>query len=438
LVAAATGLNPTAVRRGTEELGLLDSVQEAGTPDLRPEVVELIRRTAATFPWGPARRRYMADTVTTLGLGLQQARGLFGWGEDTIRKALHERRSGITCQDATYLRGRKPLHVKDPALLGALQQLIDNEVAGDPTGETKWVRITPGRLSERLKEMGHQVSGATVWRLLNRMGYAMKANKRRQVRTKDPERDQQFSYIASQRERLKAAGLPVISVDTKKKELIGNFLNDGKAWCKQPEEVDEYDFSGGAECKAVPFGVYDLARNTGYVVVGVSNNTPEFAVNAIAGWWQQEGSLAYPGATELLVLADGGGGNASRARAWKLKIQERLCDAFGLELTVCHYPPGCSKWNPVEHRLFSQISINWAGKPLRSLAIMLAYIRGTTTTTGLKVTASLDKEVYRKGLKVSRQDMDSLNLRKHDVCPTLNYTISPRKKGEGPPLQGSH
>jgi transposase len=411
LVAAATGLDLAAVRKGIEEVGLLAPVKPCDAPDLRPEVVELIRRVVAALPVGPARRRCMADTVATLRLSSCKARRLFGWAQQTLRKALHERRSGITCRDATYLRGRKPLQVKDPGLMRALQQLLENEVVGDPLGETKWVRVTPGRLSERLQEMGHQVSETTVWRLLKQLGYSMKANKRRQVRTKDPERDQQFQYIASQREKFKAAGLPVISVDTKKKEPIGNFRNGGKAWCKEAPQVVEHDFPSGAECKATPFGIYDVARNAGHVLVGVSNNTPEFAVNALAGWWEKEGRVAYPEAKEMLILADGGGGNGSRARAWKLKIQELLCDRFGLEVTVCHYPVGCSKWNPVEHRLFGPISRNWAGQPLQTLSIMLAYIRGTTTTTGLKVTARLDEGVYRKGIKVAKEDMTGLDLR---------------------------
>jgi transposase len=367
----------------------------------------------------------MADTVTTLGLSPPQAGRLFGWGVETIRKGMHELRTGITCCDAAG-GGRPRTEAKDPGILAALEQLVENDVAGDPMGDTKWVRTTSRRLGERLKAMGHHASTATVWRLLKRMGYSMKGNRRRQVHSKDPDRDEQFRYIASQRERFAAAGLPVISVDTKKKELIGNFRNAGRAWCKKAEEVDEHDFPAWAECRAVPFGIYDPARNAGHIVVGVSNNTPEFAVNAIAGWWGLEGALAYPGAKELLLLADGGGGNGSRARLWKLRLQQQLCDVYGLEVTVCHYPPGCSKWNPVEHRLFGRISVNWAGKPLRSLGVMLAYIRGTTTAGGLTVTARLDEGTYRKGLKVSRQDMDSLNLRRHDTCPALNYTISPR------------
>jgi hypothetical protein len=324
--------------------------------------------------------------------------------------------------------GAKPVEVKDPGILAALERLIENDVAGDPMGEAKWVRASLRSLSAQLAGAGHPASPGTVGRLLTQMGYSMKGNKRRQVHARDPPRDEQFRYIASQRARFTAAGLPVISVDTKKKELIGNFRSAGAAWCKEPEEVDEHDFPGGAECKAVPFGVYDVARNAGHVVVGTSNNTPEVAAAAIAGWWQREGQAAYPGATQLLILADGGGGNGSRARAWKVNVQQLLCDRFGLEVTVCHYPPGCSKWNPVEHRLFSQISRNWAGKPLRSLSIMLGYIRGTTTTTGLTVTACLEERTYRKGLKVSAQDIDSLRLRRHETCPSWNYTISPMQK----------
>jgi hypothetical protein len=425
--------------------------------DIIPALRDLIVNTATLLPDGIQRRRFMADTVTKLQLGQRHAAQLFGWGRDTIRQALHESRTGIACVDGgvpappagppvegpalerpTRRRGererirrpgagRKLTEVKDPAILATLEELVENDVAGDPMGETRWVRASLHRLSEQLAERGHHASTTTVRRLLVKMGFAMRGNRRRQVHSKDPERDEQFRYIASQREKFKAAGLPVISVDTKKKELIGNFRNAGKAWCREAEEVDEHDFPSGAECRAVPFGVYDLARNRGHVGVGVSNNTPEFAVNAIAGWWREEGSLLYQGAEELLVLADGGGGNGSRARAWKWNLQVEVCDAFGLTVTVCHYPPGCSKWNPVEHRLFSQVSRNWAGKPLRTLDIMLACIRGTTTATGLKVTARLDERVYRKGQKVTREEMDGLRVRRHDTCPAWNYTISPRR-----------
>jgi hypothetical protein len=221
--------------------------------------------------------------------------------------------------------------------------------------------------------------------------------------------------------------LPIISVDTKKKELIGEFRNNGRTWCREAEAVNEHDFPDVAECRAVPFGIYDVTRNEGYVVVGISNDTPEFAVNAIARWWKSDGRAVYPRGDHLLVLADGGGSNGSRARAWKCNLQRHVSDKYGVKVTVCHYPPGCSKWNPVEHRLFSQISCNWVGKPLRTLEIMLGYIRGTTTTTGLKVKAFLDATPYKKGQKIKKDSFEQLQLSPHIVCPRWNYTIIPRQ-----------
>ena len=244
--------------------------------------------------------------------------------------------------------------------------------------------------------------------------------------SQNPDRDEQFRYIAAQRAAFLSAGLPVISIDTKQKELIGNFRNQGRAWRREPLEVNEHDFTSAAECRAVPFGIYDVGRNRGHVRVGTSNDTPEFAATAIAEWWQDQGRAAYRGVSEVLVLADCGGTNGHRHRAWKLNVQAKLCDALGLTVTVCHYPPGCSKWNPIEHRLFSQISTNWAGQPLRSLDVMLAYIRGTTTRTGLVVTARLDEATYRKAQKVSQDDVRQLRVRQHETCSDWNYTISPR------------
>jgi hypothetical protein len=323
--------------------------------------------------------------------------------------------------------GRRRLEQTRPAFVTTLEELLRDEVAGSPTDEQKWIRSSVRKLAARLKERGIIVGRSTVWRQLRRMKYSMKTNvrKRRGI-TRDPAaRDEQFRYIASQRKALSEAGGPIISVDTKKKELIGNFRNPGRSWCKDAPAVDEHDFPSQAECVATPFGVYDVGRNTGYVVVGLSHNTPEFAVTAIARWWQDEGRVTHGAAGRLLILADGGGGNGSRARAWKVNLQEKLCNRFGLTVTVCHYPPGCSKWNPIERRLFSQISKNWEGKPLRSLGIMLGYIRGTTTTTGLRVAAHLDEATYQKGQKISREDMKKVNIQPHAVSPTLNYTISP-------------
>jgi hypothetical protein len=324
--------------------------------------------------------------------------------------------------------GRKLIEVKDPAIVPTLERLLANDVGGDPMSERRWVRSSLNQLSKWLKEDGHPASSPVVRRLLRKMGYSLKANERKQGQSRPncPERDEQFRYIASQRETFVGAGLPIISVDSKKKELIGNFRSNGKTWCKKSEEVDEHDFPSAAECRAVPFGVYELIRNKGHVYVGVSNDTPEFAVVSIAKWWDQEGRAAYPRAERLLILADSGGNNSCRARAWKCNLQALLSDRFGLTVTVCHYPTGCSKWNPVEHRLFSFISKNWEAKPLRSLEIMLGYIQRTKTKTGLKVTGSLDEDFYKRSVPYSHKDVDQLCLVAHDVCPQWNYTIAPR------------
>jgi hypothetical protein len=215
-------------------------------------------------------------------------------------------------------------------------------------------------------------------------------------------------------------------VDTKKKELIGNFKNAGRSWCQEAEAVNVHDFPQDALGRAVPYGIYELNRNCGFIYIGISSDTPQFAVDAVATWWEHEGSEAFPQADQLLILADAGGSNSYRSRVWKQQLQEQLSDRFGLIVTVCHYPTGCSKWNPVEHRLFSHISLNWIGKPLRTFDTMLAYIRGTTTTTGLTVKAFLVEGVYEKGQKVSDAEMEELNLQCHEVCPNWNYTIRPR------------
>jgi hypothetical protein len=269
-------------------------------------------------------------------------------------------------------RGPKFSEDKDPTLLRDLEQMLADEVAGSPTTDQKWVRSSTLKLRDRLRATGHRVGHCTVHRVLKKMGFSLRANQKRRGGSRCPGRDEQFHYIASQRKLFSEARQPAISVDTKQKELIGEFRNRGKAWCRQAAEVNEHDFTSTAECRAIPFGIYDVQRNEGHVAVGVSNDTPEFAVNAIARWWEQEGSPAYPGADRLLILADCGGTNGCRFRAWKINLQAKVCDRFGLAVTVCHYPPGCSKWNPIEHRLFSQISINWAGRPLKTLRLMLA------------------------------------------------------------------
>ena len=292
--------------------------------------------------------------------------------------------------------------------------------------DQKWQRSSLRRLSTKLADQHHPVSHTTVGRLLVQMKYSLKANLKRLAGAAHPDRNRQFEYIEQQKCAFLAAGLPVISVDTKKKELIGNFKNGGRSWCQQAEAVNDHDFAHNALGKAIPYGIYDLRHHLGYVYVGTSADTPQFAVEMIARWWQTDGQALYGGARNLLILADAGGSNGCRPRLWKQHLQQQLADRLGLEATVCHYPTGASKWNPIEHRLFGPISINWAGKPLRTFAALLAYIRGTTTESGLQVKAWLVDQVYEKGRTVSATAMHELNIQFAEVCPKWNYTIRPR------------
>jgi hypothetical protein len=306
-----------------------------------------------------------------------------------------------------------------------LRGLVESQIGGPPQGHQKWVRRSVRHLSRELQVLGHSASRMTVARLLKEAGYTPKANRKRLTGSAHPDRDRQFRYIDAQKEAFLSRGLPVISVDTKNKELIGNFKNPGRAWCQEPEEVNAHDFKQDAVCRAAPYGLYVLNQNRGFVYVGMSADTPQFAVDAIVACWLSPGQWDFPKAGALLILCDAGGSNGCRSRQWKYQLQVQLADPFDLEVTVCHYPTGASKWNPVEHRLFGPISENWEGKPLRSLATMLAFIRGTTTETGLEVRARLMRKKYPTKLKVSNRAMADLNLERHDICPDWNYTIKP-------------
>lgn len=308
-----------------------------------------------------------------------------------------------------------------------LTEVVEPETAGDPQSAQRWVRSSLRQLSTRLGERGYAASPPTVGRLLKDLGYALHVNaKKHEAGSARPDRAAQFDHIAAQRRRFATAGLPMISVDTKKKELIGDFKNPGQAWSQEPAVVNAHDFLQDALGRAVPYGIYDLTHNRGTVVVGTSADTPEFAVAAIRRWWDDEGAACFPRAAQLLILADGGGSNGSRPRLWKQQLQEQLCDDRGLTVSVCHYPTGCSKWNPIEHRLFSQISSNWAGKPLRTWDTLLACLRGTTTTTGLTVRAFHDQRPYETGRRVSDATMHTLNLEHHAPFLRWNYTLRPR------------
>ncbi len=321
--------------------------------------------------------------------------------------------------------GRKPIEIKYPKIKSILEELVKNDTAGNPMNNQKWMRASLNNLSNALKQKGYSVSTATVSRLLKEMGYSLKANKKSIRKSNSPNRDEQFKYIASQRKIFNEAGLPIISVDAKKKELIGNFVNKGKTWRREAEEVNQSDYPSAAICRATPYGIYDVQKNKGFIVVGTSNSTAEFAVDSLLKWWEMEGKKSYHDKKGILILADGGGSNGWKSRTWKKNLQNKFCNQLGLTVSVCHYPTGCSKWNPIEHRLFSQISNNWSGKPLKTLEIMLGYIRGTTTKTGLTVQAFLNEEHYEKGIKVSKKEMEEFMIIPSTTLPDWNYTIHP-------------
>jgi hypothetical protein len=291
--------------------------------------------------------------------------------------------------------------------------------------EQKWLRTSLSFLRKKLLALGHTITEPTIARLLRQRKYSLRVNaKKQEASASHPQRNTQFEYIESKKGEFFLAGWPVISVDTKKKELIGNFKNAGAVWAKEAEAVNVHDFSSQAEGRAVPYGIYDLKNNQGTVYVGQSGDTPQFAVEAICQWWEQEGQLRYPHAKHLLILADAGGSNGCRPYLWKWYLQTRLAERFGLTVTVCHYPTGCSKWNPIEHRLFGPISLNWAGKPLRSWSVILNYLRGTTTKTGLIVRAFLLVGEYTTGQKITPAQIEALNLERHPVCPKWNYSLT--------------
>jgi len=310
-------------------------------------------------------------------------------------------------------------------LIPALLALVAPHTAGDPMSATKWLNCRLRDLQRQLAAAGHPASLMVIRRLLRQHDYRLRANRKQVADAAHPQRDTQFQHIQAQREAHAAAGQPVISVDSKKKELIGNFRNAGQTWGQAPELVNVHDFETEALGRAVPYGIYDLARNVGRVYVGQSADTPSFAVDNIARWCAQE-LPAYPQASAVLILADGGGSNSARSRVWKAALQDQVADRFGVTVTVCHYPPGTSKWNPIEHRLFSEISKTWAGCPLRSREVVLEYLRTTTTDTGLRVAAELIPTTYPTGVKVSDERMADLNVEWHAICPAWNYTIRPR------------
>jgi transposase len=325
--------------------------------------------------------------------------------------------------------GRKRSAEKDPSLLGDLDRLVDPATRGDPESPLRWTCKSVRMLAEELRHEGHAVSHQTVAELLHEMDYSLQANQKKLEGSQHADRNQQFEYINRKAQRYLKQGDPVISVDTKKKELVGDFKNPGREWRPQgqPEQVRVHDFEirQAENGKVAPYGVYDLGLNMGWVSVGVDHDTAEFAVESIRRWWRWMGRSSYQKAKRLLITADSGGSNGARVRLWKWELQQ-LADETGLEISVCHFPPGTSKWNKIEHRLFSFISQNWRGKPLISHQVIIDLIAATTTTTGLSVKSKIDTNIYEKGLKVSDQQMAELQLRREKFHGDWNYKLLPR------------
>src|SRR6266498_2928517 len=323
--------------------------------------------------------------------------------------------------------GRKRTTDTDPTLRRDLERLVEPVTRGDPESPLRWTCKSVRKLAEELRGIGHQVSHQLVAELLHELEYSLQANRKVLEGSQHPDRNAQFEYLNQQVQAQVAAGEPAISVDAKKKELIGPFKNGGRELRPkgQPEPVRVHDFVDKELGRATPYGVYDMAQNQGWVSVGIDHDTAEFAVASIQQWWQTLGHPTYPGATRLLITADGGGSNGSRLRLWKWELQ-RFADASGLELHVCHLPPGTSKWNKIEHRLFSHISINWRGKPLISHEVIIQLIAATTTRSGLRVTAHSDPGKYPDKLKVTDEEMESLNLVRSEFHGDWNYAIKPR------------
>ena len=397
--------------------------------------VETIRRKyAVVFPAlnERARRRWAASEAEVLGQGgmaaVAQATGL---GENTIRRGRQEIRQE-PCRVSRRVRrrggGRKGLTAEVPAVLVALEALVEPTTRGDSMSCLRWTCKSTRKLAAELAAEGYPVSHTKVAQLLDHLGYSLQSTRKTQEGASHPDRDAQFHYIHEQVKAFQQRGQPVVSVDTKKKELIGDFHNAGREYQPQgqPEKVRVYDFIDKKLGKGIPYGIYDPTANSGWISVGTDHDTAQFAVETLRRWWYKMGIIAYADASDLLITADGGGSNSSRSRLWKLELQ-RLSDATGLNIQVCHFPPGTSKWNKIEHRMFCHITANWRGRPLVSHEVIVNLIANTTTGAGLAIHAELDQGTYPTGIKVTDQQMERVNLFPADFHGNWNYSIKPRK-----------
>ena len=389
--------------------------------ELRPALNERGRRLWAASE--AKALRYGGITLVARATGLSRR---------AIHAALNELHAGTTLPPGRVRRagaGRKPLTAAQPGLLAALEALVEPTARGDPDSPLRWTCKGVRRLAAALRGQGFRIGRQTVTALLRELGYSLQANRKTREGSRHPDRDAQFEYIAARVRRFQRRGQPVISVDTKKKELVGDFKNGGREWRAkgQPEEVRVHDFMDKRLGKAIPYGVYDLAANAGWVSVGIDHDTAAFAVETIRRWWRHMGQPLYPRATALLITADGGGSNSCRNRLWKVALQ-RLADELGVAISVCHFPPGTSKWNKIEHRLFSQIAVNWRGRPLTSLEVIVQLIGDTRTETGLQVRAELDNSCYPTGTKVTDEELAAVKLRRAKFHGEWNYTVCPARR----------
>lgn len=373
-------------------------------------------------------RWFVAREAISLGRGgIKKINKITGISRTTIIKGIRElenRHLGFGGRIRKVGGGRKIIEEDDPKLTNSLKKILEVNTLGDPMSFMKWTNRSLHKIEKELKGQGHKISYRTIGRRLKKMGYSLQANKKAFEGSSHPERDKQFYYINDCVKEFVYKNQPVISVDTKKKELVGNFKNSGKVWTKkgQAEHVNAYDFPSFAKGKVVPYGAYDINLNKGFVNVGISSDTSEFAVESIRQWWKQLGKKHYPQAKELLITADSGGSNGYKNRGWKYFLN-RFAKEAKLKITVIHFPPATSKWNKIEHRMFSFISMNWKGKPLTDYEVIINFIKNTTTEKGLEIYARLDKNKYEKGKKFSDEEMAKINIEYHEFHPDWNYTI---------------
>jgi Rhodopirellula transposase DDE domain len=378
------------------------------------------------------RRLFAAAEVRAAGYGgLAAVSAITGLARSTINRGEDDLDAGPFPKDRVRRKGggRLALSKKDPALVDDLRRLVEPVTLGDPMRPLIWVSKSLEKLAAELTRLGHRISDETVRSELTKLGFSRQSNRKADEGSKHPDRNAQFEHINTKVVAAQASGQPVISVDTKKKELVGNYKNGGTDYRPKgrPERVKVHDFEDKALGKVVPYGVYDVTANAGWVNVGITSDTAEFAVQSIREWLQRMGRKRYPRAHELTITADGGGSNGSRVRLWKVELQ-KLADETGLALKVHHYPPGTSKWNKIEHRLFCHITQNWRGRPLTDRLAVVELIAATTTKAGLRVESALDPRTYQKGIKVSDVEMQSLDIEGDQFHPEWNYTIRPRRK----------